>query len=241
MTLPRVLAFIHAYTAWLYAAGLLVLVYSLYELREARKNRVETIFSLEKEFAAARERRAFVGLALGAIWLAGLTIVRFGVLPTQRRPPIAEPTPTRMVIELPTTVPATPTLTPTRIPTRPRPTEGPPTPTPTSTPVPPPPCPLPNVCITSPAANQTVSGQVSIRGTVQSDSFQFYKVEYGLGESPEAWNSIGDVQLSPVADGVLAVWDTSGFPNGVAHLRLTVVDVTGNFSAPFDVPVIVQN
>ena len=88
--------------------------------------------------------------------------------------------------------------------------------------------------------NQVIAGQVTIRGTAQIDQFQFYKLEYGLGENPQQWNSIGDIHRSPVADGALGVWDTAGFPNGVFKLRLTVVDASGNFPAPCEVRVIIQ-
>ena len=81
---------------------------------------------------------------------------------------------------------------------------------------------------------------MTIRGTAQIDNFQFYKLEYGLGENPQQWNSIGDIHRSPVADGALGVWDTAGFPNGVFKLRLTVVEISGNFPPPLEVRVIIQ-
>ncbi len=66
-------------------------------------------------------------------------------------------------------------------------------------------------------------------------------MEYGLGEIPDQWHSIGSVNRTPVVNSMLVVWDTSGFPNGVAWLRLTVVDVSGNFPPPFEVRVTIQN
>jgi hypothetical protein len=89
--------------------------------------------------------------------------------------------------------------------------------------------------------DQTISGTVSVQGTASIESFQFYKVEYGLGEIPEQWNSIGNIYRTPVVNGRLVLWDTSGFPNGAAWLRLTVVDVSGNFPPPFEMRVIIQN
>jgi hypothetical protein len=241
MSLARILSLIDLYFLWLCAIGLLALLLALFEFRAARKGKAKTIFSLEKELATGRESRARNSLLIILALLAGLVVIEFGVIPSQPVPPAPEPTPTRMVIELPTTVPVTPTPTVTRIPTRPRPTALPPTETPTSTPIPPPPCPQPGVCISAPAAGQVVSGQVTVQGTANIESFQFYKVEYALAGSPDLWNSIGDVHTTPVVDGTLVVWNTVGFPNGGCKLRLTVVDQTGNFGPPFEVAVVIQN
>ncbi len=241
MNSATILSLINVYAVWLYAVGVIALLYALFELRAASKNLSETIFSLEKEFAAARERRARTGLLFVLTALALLTVIRFGIAPAQPVAVQPEPTRTRLVIELPTPEPITPTPTLTRIPTRPRPTPLAPTETPTATPLPPPPCPLLNTCISSPMANEVVSGEVTVRGTATTEAFQFYKVEYGWGETPERWNSIGDIQTSPVVDGTLTLWNTVGLEDGVYALRLTVVDVSGNFGPPYEVPVVVQN
>jgi hypothetical protein len=241
MSFAGILSLINQYSMWLYAVGFLALLLTLYELRNASKSRAETIFSLEKELASARESRARNALILILALLSLLTVVRFAILPSQSSSLIPTPTPTRLLLQPPTSIPPTPTLTLTRIPTRPRPTAMPPTETPTATAVPPPPCPQPGICITSPVADQTISGQVPVQGTASIESFQFYKIEYGFGETPEQWHSIGSVYRSPVVNGTLVVWDTSGFPNDVARLRLTVVDTSGNFPPPFEVRVIIQN
>ncbi len=241
MGLADILSLINQYAMWLYAVGFLALLLTLYELRNASKGRAETIFSLEKELASARENRARSALLLVLALLAFVTIFRFVIIPSQSSPLLPTPTPTRLLLQPPTAIPSTPTPTLTRIPTRPRPTPMPPTETPTPTAVPPPRCPRPGVCITAPVPDQTISGQVSVQGTASIESFQFYKVEYGLGEVPAQWNSLGDVNTTPVVDGTLVVWDTSGFPNGAARLRLTVVNVSGNFPPPFEVRVIIEN
>ena len=239
MSFARVLSLIHTYATWFYAVSFIALLVAAYQVRDARKHTAETIFALEKEFAAARERRACTSLLVVLALLALLTVIEFAVVPSQPIPPLPEPTRTRMVIELPTAVPVTPTPTLTRIPTRPRPTPRTPTATPTASPVPPPPCPQPGVCIVSPPPGQIVKGEVAIQGTATMEGFQFFKVEYGLGEAPERWNSIGDVSRTPVLDGTLALWNATGFPPGVYQLRLTVVDVTGNWAQPYQVQVMV--
>jgi len=239
MSFVRILSFINAYSLWLYIAGLLALLFTLREIREAQKNRAETIFSLERELATVRENRARIMLVIILVLLALLTLLKFAIVPSQPLPPLREPTPTQLVIRAPTSTPATPTPTRTRIPTRPRPTRLPPTETPTLTP-PPPPCPNPGVCITFPTAGQVIRGQVTIKGSANIEAFQFYKIEYGMGAEPQQWNCIGDIQKTPVVDGVLAIWDTTGFPNGTFKLRLTVVDITGNFPPPYEVKVVIQ-
>jgi hypothetical protein len=241
MMLIKVLSLIKAYSLWIYIAGFLAALLSLRELRKAQKDKQETIFTLEKELASARENRARTSLILASALLVVLTLLMFIVIPAQPIPVAQEPTPTSLlVIELPTSTPAPPTPTMTRIPTRPRPTPLPPTPTATATPMPPPPCPQPGVQITSPRMNQVISGQVTILGTAQIDRFQFYKLEYGIGENPAQWHSIGEINRTPVVNGVLGVWNTTGFPSGVFTLRLTVVDITGNFPPPCDVRVMIQ-
>lgn len=241
MILAKVLSLIQAYSLWIYGAGFLAALLSLRELRKAQKDKAETIFTLEKELATIRERRARTTLIFTITLLAIVTVVMFVVIPTQPLPRALESTPTSLlVIELPTSTPAPPTPTMTRIPTRPRPTLPPPTPTATATPQSPPPCPQPGVQITFPTMNQVISGRVTILGTAQIDRFQFYKLEYGMGEKPTQWHSIGEVNRTPVVNGVLGIWDTAGFPSGTFVLRLTVVDITGNFPPPCDVHVIIQ-
>ena len=241
MSLVSILVYVHTYALWLYAIGALALLFSLYELRAAQRGRAETIFTLEKELATRRENRARSLLAVVLALLAVLTVLRFGIVTPEDLPALTEPTPTKLVLQPPTAIPLTPTPTVTRIPTRPLPTRLPPTETPTPTLVPLPPCPRPNTCIVFPGPSQVITGQVTIRGTAQIDGFQFYKIEYGMGEDPDLWNSIGDVVRRPVVDGTLGIWDTSGFPEGTYKLRLTVVDISGNFPPPHEVRVLVRH
>lgn len=81
-----------------------------------------------------------------------------------------------------------------------------------------------------------LSGVFSIIGTAQHANFQFYKVEIRAAESA-VWQNLITCS-TPVEGGVLAELDTALFPEGVYWLRLTVVDVTGNFPPPCEVRVI---
>jgi hypothetical protein len=50
-----------------------------------------------------------------------------------------------------------------------------------------------------------------------------------------------DIHKSPIAGGLLDIWDPSGYPQGVYKLRLIVVDNTGNYPSPCEVRVIVEH
>lgn len=91
--------------------------------------------------------------------------------------------------------------------------------------------------ITSPGVNQVVSGAVQIVGTATNAIFQSYKIEAGQ-EGALNFMASGN---NPVEGGVLGSVNTTNFPNGSLLIRLTVVDQTGNFPAPCDVVVTVQN
>ncbi|MFZ1465701.1 MAG: tetratricopeptide repeat protein, partial [Anaerolineae bacterium] len=91
------------------------------------------------------------------------------------------------------------------------------------------------VTIESPAADARVSGQIaSIRiiGTAAIENFQYYKIEWGAGEAPTDWNLLVNAP-TPVNRGLLATWNTAGLAPGVYTLRLTAVDITGNFPPPY--------
>ena len=97
------------------------------------------------------------------------------------------------------------------------------------------------VQITSPGINQVVRGRVPIIGSASVDSFQFYKVEYGVGSDPSQWAVIGQLHDSPVINGQLEVWDTSGVPDGVYSLQLQAVKQDGNWESFFVRGVTVAN
>jgi hypothetical protein len=92
------------------------------------------------------------------------------------------------------------------------------------------------VAITSPRdSGDPVRGKVSINGSASIANFQFYKVEFAAGNNPadtSFHNMAADVHRSAVNNGLLDVWDTTGLPDGPYTLRLTVVDIRGNFPCP---------
>ena len=81
---------------------------------------------------------------------------------------------------------------------------------------------LPDAHITAPALFAEVRGMVEITGTAAGADFAYYRLEYGRGLNPQAWVQIGADVSTPVEEGTLAEWDTSGL-NGLYALRLLVV------------------
>lgn len=97
-------------------------------------------------------------------------------------------------------------------------------------------CPDPRVNITWPQVNAHVEGAVEIRGTANIENFQYYKIEFGAGANPAEgdWHWIGEGR-NPVEQGLLLIWDTAGLSAGGYSVRLTAVDKTGNYPAPCQV------
>ncbi len=237
------------YSHWLYLAGVLGILMYLRMALLARRERARSVFSLERETATSKTYRALVA-ALGISLLMGLVFVNTALIaPSLEAPADTEKTP--MVFLIPTATPLPPPPTEMAPPTligEPAvtsqpidvPPTGPPPPPPTNTPLPAPACPNPQVCITSPPPNAVVSGAVQIVGSASIGNFQYYKVEFGVGENPIGWSVVTALHDSPVAGGLLDVWDTTFIEDGVYKVRLVVVDRTGNFPPPHEVRVIVQ-
>lgn len=230
------------FAIWIYIACALTILVYLRVIYLARKERGASLFTIEKEVATGKAYRATFTI-LGLLVVVSLVaFVDLYLAPSMGvalsngtpQPPVVLPTPTD------TPPPPTPTATATRGPlVRPTP---PWTPTPEETPTPvvrPASCPDPTARITSPGVNQTVRGLVEIRGTANTDFFQFYKVEFCFGNNTGEFHVIDDLKYSRVEDAVLVVWNT-GELSGPVTLRLTVVNVDGNYPPPCEVPVIVQ-
>jgi len=101
-------------------------------------------------------------------------------------------------------------------------------------------CPRPEACITFPSQNAQLSGVVAFRGTANKPDFQYYKFEY-KPEANREWNFLTRFER-PVSNGVVLEWDTGTVPSGAYHLRLMVVDKTGNYWPEFaEIRVVVQN
>jgi len=253
----QLLRLLAPFIVWLYPVGILVLLIYLRGWLLASRDLRASLFTLERETATQRMRRAATGAfcvfgALVGLFVAQVFLGRNFDLNELIRPTA---TPGLVIRESPSPTVGTPAPTHTPDPRTPSPTPSPtatrrptlafatPTPAPSPTPVPAPPanCSTPGVRITQPGAGQHVSGSVDIRGTASIANFSFYKVEIGLGEHPTRWTSISELHRTPVTDGFLDVLDASTLPAGTYSLRLVVVDVTGNFPPPCEVQIVVAH
>jgi len=79
-----------------------------------------------------------------------------------------------------------------------------------------------NAALTSPAMFAYISGRVNIMGSATGSQFSFYRLQVGEGLNPRQWLQIGSDSTTPVTDGLLGTWDTSGL-NGLYALQLQVV------------------
>jgi hypothetical protein len=95
--------------------------------------------------------------------------------------------------------------------------------------------------ITAPAPGQTLRGVAAIYGVAEHAAFRYYKIEMAPAGEPEERFSFVARGDAPVASGLLAVIDTPQFANGQYTLQLTVVDRSGNYPAPCQVPVMIEN
>jgi len=253
----QLLRLLGPYVVWLYPIGIIILAIYVRAWLLASRDLRASLFSLEREVAVRRMRRAASGAFCAFGVLIGFFFVQFFLMRTFDWDKIIRPTP-KPGFDIPpvdyaetaaaptaTPDPRTPSPTPSPSPTR-RPTiDWKPTaaaPAVTATPqAPPASCPTAGVQITQPGQGAQVSGRVDIRGTANIGGFDFYKVELGLGENPARWTSISDVHHNPVNDGLLDVLDVSSLPAGTYSIRLVVVDITGNFPPPCEVRLVVTH
>jgi hypothetical protein len=245
--MEQVLRLIADYQWWIYGVLGLVLLFYLRRALVARRDGARSIFALEQEQARLRYTRSVMAAAVVIAVLAMVFVVSNPVILPSTATSTPSPTATVTAGPLPvSTLTATPpaataTLTPSPTMTRPpRPVMPTASPAVVVTPTPvvrPPSCPDPNVRITSPGVNQVVSGNTSIRGTAMHDSFQYYKIEIGVGNDPQNWSVVGQLHYNMVNNGVLATLNGGGYAPGRYTLRLVVVDQTGNYPPPCQVTI----
>jgi membrane carboxypeptidase/penicillin-binding protein PbpC len=81
---------------------------------------------------------------------------------------------------------------------------------------------LPDVHITTPGMFSDRRGMFSILGSAAGADFVSFRLEYGQGLYPQDWVQIGSDSTTPVTEGMLGKWDTTGL-DGLYALRLMVV------------------
>ncbi len=100
-------------------------------------------------------------------------------------------------------------------------------------------CDNPQVTITAPVANALLTGAVGFTGSAVQDNFWFYKLEWAQA-GRETFAYFAGSRL-PVSGGWLGTLDTTMLLNGDYVIRLTAVDLTGNYPSPCDLPVRIEN
>jgi membrane carboxypeptidase/penicillin-binding protein len=79
-----------------------------------------------------------------------------------------------------------------------------------------------DVKISAPQMFDHVSGVVNLTGTADCADFSYYRIQVGQGLNPQKWLQIGQDVKSPVIDGTLGTWDTSGL-QGLYVVQLQVI------------------
>ncbi|MBI3240899.1 MAG: transglycosylase domain-containing protein [Chloroflexi bacterium] len=67
-----------------------------------------------------------------------------------------------------------------------------------------------------------IHGAAPITGTVKSENFSFFRVQFGPGLNPTQWTQIGGDRGEQIENGDLQPWDTTGL-NGLYSVQLLVV------------------
>lgn len=246
----RALQFAAQYQWWLYGFLGLLLLFYLRRAIAARQQGRRSIFKLEQEQSRTRYSRSIIVVLLTLLLAAAIFGLTNFLGPELLRPPEPTPKETAGPLSEPTLTPTPlpPTITPTPTATKP-----PATPLVVATPTPkvvatvtpavrPPSCPDPGARITSPGVNQTVRGDVQVRGVANIADFQYYKIEVAAGANPgdQGWSVVGVLHYTPLEGGVLETFNSGAYPPGVYTLRLVVVNMSGNYPEPCRVTVNVQ-
>lgn len=103
--------------------------------------------------------------------------------------------------------------------------------------------------IAEPAAGDTISGVVAVRGTAVHPNYLRYELAFLQQDKPGADWIVFAEGTQPVTDGLLAIWDTTVgqaigapvFPDGRYQLRLRVVKNDFNYDEFFVADLIIQN
>ena len=80
----------------------------------------------------------------------------------------------------------------------------------------------PDVNITAPGMFADLSGKVQFKGTASGADFDHYRILVGQGLNPQEWVQVVSDATTPVVNGVLGTWDTSGM-GGLYAVQLQVV------------------
>jgi membrane peptidoglycan carboxypeptidase len=81
---------------------------------------------------------------------------------------------------------------------------------------------LTDVQISDPQMFDQVAEKINITGSAGGEDFLYYRLQVGQGLNPQKWLQIGEDVKSPVINGTLGTWDTTGL-EGLYVVQLQVV------------------
>ncbi len=93
--------------------------------------------------------------------------------------------------------------------------------------------------LTWPKKGAVLSGLVKVTGTARLSNMWYYKLEFRQ-DGLDNWHYVTGGE-KPVENGLLGEWNTRQVSNGRYIFRLVVVDSTGNYPPPCEVPVTIKN
>jgi hypothetical protein len=83
--------------------------------------------------------------------------------------------------------------------------------------------------ITHPQVGEAIFGLITIEGSADHPSFVSYELSFAYQPNPEdTWFPIMEYIQTPVSEGRLGIWDTTGITDGTYQLRLRVWLRNGN-------------
>lgn len=81
--------------------------------------------------------------------------------------------------------------------------------------------------IFTPQELEYVRATVDIRGSVDTETMQSFRVRYGVGMRPTGWTDIGEIQTIFTEGASIGVWDTSGL-DGPYTVQISVLNQDGS-------------
>ncbi|MBN2148560.1 MAG: hypothetical protein JW726_14330 [Anaerolineales bacterium] len=219
--MEQALQFFQKYELWIYAVLILLGLWHLRKFGMAWEELRGAIFGMERENAQGRLNQAATMLVLVLLTgIAEFTLVTFVIPSVPGAMPLPSPTLDLLATATITLQPVTPAPG----------ADTTPEPTGSSVPVVGQGCVPDTLILTSPEDGSTVSGVVTLEGSVNIANFGFYTYEVARpGET--IWLPL-QVGQQVVISGTLGTWDTSGLAPGPYQLRLVVTDNEGNILSP---------
>lgn len=205
------IGFLEQYEGWIYLVLGLAAVVGLRRLMQGWRELRAAMFGLEKEIAQRKLVVSLTGLILLVLMVVGEFVVASFVAPS-RPSTAALPTATLDVLATPTvTLPAVARATPTAIGQGAQGSD-----------------PVAEGCTAgviewiSPQPDESVSGSVMLKATINVPNLGFFKYEYNLA-GEETWVTIA-AGNEPKVEGEIGIWNTAQLISGDYQLRLVVAD-----------------